>query len=249
MSHTYRSFVANVSSATIPQNIHEALRQAKWKQAVMEEMEALKKNGTWEVVDLPKEKRLVGCKWLFTIKYNSDGSINRYKARLVAKGFTQSQGIDYQETFAPVAKLNSINILLSLAANLDWKLHQLDIKNAFFNGDLEEEVFMSLLPGFDDDSDRKVCKLKKSLYGLKQSPRAWFKRFTKTVKQQWCLQGQADHTLFTKFSATGKIAILIVYVDDIIMPRETRKAICHALEVLQNKSISRPWRKYSNICL
>ena len=109
----------------------------------------------------------------FTIKCKRDGSIERYKARLVVKGFTQTYGINYQETFAPVAKINSIRVLLSLAVNFTWPLHQLDVKNVFLNGDLEEEVFMDLPPGFEKSlGTNKVCSLKKSLYGLKQSPRA-----------------------------------------------------------------------------
>ncbi|XP_039170323.1 uncharacterized protein LOC120294339 [Eucalyptus grandis] len=146
--------------------------------AVEDEMLALKKNGTWKLVDAPEGKKIVGCKWVFTVKCKLDGSVERYKTRLVAKGFTQTYGVDYQETFAPVAKINSVRILLSLAAAFDWPLHQLDVKNAFLNGDLEEEVFMSLPPGFAE-TEGKVCRLKKSLYGLKQSPRAWFERFGK----------------------------------------------------------------------
>ena len=115
---------------------------------------------------------------MFTIKSRANGSIERYKTRLVAKGFTQTYGIDYQETFTPIAKINSIRVLMSLAVNSNWPLHQLDVKNAFLNGDLVEEVFMSPLLGFEESfGDGKVCKLKNSLYGLKQSPRAWFERF------------------------------------------------------------------------
>ncbi|CAJ2662733.1 unnamed protein product [Trifolium pratense] len=189
----------------------------KKMEAVLEEMKALEKNKTWSIMTLPDGKKTVGCKWVFTVKYNSDGSIERYKARLVAKGFTQTYGIDYSETFAPVAKLNTVRILLSVAANLDWPLHQLDVKNAFLNGDLEEEVYKDIPPGFEDMFGSNVCKLNRSLYGLKQSPRAWFEKFTQSMKKQGYVQGQADHTLFTKFSQDGKVAVLIVYVDDIVL--------------------------------
>lgn len=202
----------------MPRNIQEALEESAWKLAVFEEMNALKKNDTWEMVELPEKKKVVGCKWVFTVKTKADGSIERYKARLVAKGFTQTYGIDYQETFAPVAKINSIRVLLSLAVNSNWLLHQLDVKNAFLNGDLEEEVFMSPPPGFEKSFEGgKVCKLKKSLYGLKQSPRAWFERFGKVIKHNGYTQSQADHTMFYKHSKEGKVAILIVYVDDIVL--------------------------------
>lgn len=148
------------------------------------------------MVELPRGKKTVGYKWVFTIKFKSDGSLERYKARLVAKGFAQTYRIDYLETFALVTKLNSIRVLLTIAANLDWPLQQLDVKNAFFNGKLEEEVYMDPPPGFEERYGTRVCKLKKSLYRLKQSPRAWFERFTQFVKKQRYTQGQADHTMF-----------------------------------------------------
>jgi len=113
----------------------------------------------------------VGCKWILSVEFKPDGEIKRYKAKLVAQGYTQTYGIDYEETFTPIAKINSIKVLLSLAVNLDWELYQMDIKNAFLNGNLEEEVFMRMLFGFEE-GDNKVCKLKKSLYGLKKIFRA-----------------------------------------------------------------------------
>ena len=135
-------------------------------------MRALEKNWTWEVTGLPKGTKTVGCKWVFTIKYNSNGTQERYKARLVAKGFTQTFGIDYLETFAPVEKLNIVKVLLLMAINLDWSLQKLDVKNVFLNGDLEEKVYMDSPLGFEGRFQSRVCKQKKSLYGQKQSPRA-----------------------------------------------------------------------------
>ena len=162
LSPSYHAFVSSLDRIQVPNSIQEALKDPEWRKAVGEEIRALEKNGTWVISELPPEKKLVGCKWIFTIKYKADGSIERLKARLVAKGFTQSYGIDYQETFAPVAKLNTIRILLSLAANQDWPLHQLDVKNAFLNGDLEEDVYMEIPPGLETSfTNNKVCKLKK----------------------------------------------------------------------------------------
>lgn len=218
LSPSYQAFISAVDNIQIPHTIQEALADSQWKEAVQNEINALVKNNTWTLTNLPPGKKTVGCKWVFSVKHKADGSIERFKARFVAKGFTQSYGIDYQETFAPVAKVNTIHVLLSLVANKDWALHQLDIKNAFLNGDLEEEVYMNIPPGFENSLNReKVCKLKKSLYGLKQSPRAWFGRFTKSIIQNGYTQCQADHTLFVRFSSDKRISILIVYVDDIIL--------------------------------
>ncbi|WJZ83766.1 hypothetical protein VitviT2T_003421 [Vitis vinifera] len=148
----------------------------------------------------------------------ADGSIERFKARLVAKGYTQTYGIDYTETFASVAKINTVRVLLSLAANLDWPLQQFDVKNVFLHGELSEEVYMDLPPGcmVPEKQCQKVCKLKKSLYGLKQSPRAWFGRFTKSMRAFGYRQSNSNHTLFLK-KQHGKITTLIVYVDDMVV--------------------------------
>ena len=147
--------------------------------------------------------------------------MERYKAKLVAQGFTQTYGIDYEETFAPVAKLNSIRVLISLAVNLDRPLFQFDIKNAFLNGDLDEDIYMKMSLSFGQGAGyNTVCKLKKSLYELKQSPRAWFKKFSITLNRLGYKQGQADHILFIKLIGNEKKAILIVYVNDIIVTRD-----------------------------
>ncbi|TYK10665.1 Beta-galactosidase [Cucumis melo var. makuwa] len=213
----FRAFTASLDSTIISKNIYTALECPEWKNVVMEEMKALEKNRTWEISALPKGHKTVGCKWVFSLKYKADGTLDRHKARLVAKEFTQTYGIDYSQNFSPAAKLNTVRVLLSVVMNKDWPLYQLDVKNAFLNGDLVEEVYMSLPPGFEAQFGQQVCKLQKSLYGLKHSPRAWFDRFTTFVKSQGYNQGHSDHTLFTKVSKTRKIAILIVYVDDIIL--------------------------------
>ncbi|PKI50802.1 hypothetical protein CRG98_028797 [Punica granatum] len=148
-----------------------------------DEMSALHANGTWELVPLPPGKTVVGCRWVYIVKMSPSGSIDRLKARLVAKGYSQILGLDYGDTFSPVANMASLRLLLSLAVVRHWSLHQLDIKNAFLHGDLEEEVDMEQPHGFVAQGEYfgKVCKLRKSLYGLKQSPRAWFGRFSSAV--------------------------------------------------------------------
>ena len=184
---------------------------------MLEEMAALDKNNTWIVTSLPAGKKVVSCKWVFTIKQTPEGKVERYKARLVARGFSQTYGVDYDETFAPVAKMSTIRALISAAANNKWNLFQLDVKNAFLHGDLHEEVYMEIPPGFNGPETKgKVCRLKKSLYGLKQSPRAWFGRFCKEVCSLGFQQSNADHTLFFKHHQ-GKVVILVVYVDDIVI--------------------------------
>lgn len=228
-SESNRSFANQLSVVSIPNNVQEALLDPRWTTAMNEEMKSLIKNNTWELVDIPAGKKIVGCRWVYTVKYNADGTIERFKARLVAKGYTQTYGVDYTDTFAPVAKVNTIRVLLSLAANMDWPLQQFDVKNAFLHGELTEEVYMELPPGCKTPEayDKSVCKLKKALYGLKQSPRAWFGRFTKSMKEFGYSQSNADHTLFIK-KHQGKITALIVYVDDMVVTGnddEERKAL------------------------
>ncbi|RVX18371.1 Retrovirus-related Pol polyprotein from transposon TNT 1-94 [Vitis vinifera] len=144
LSESNKSFVNQLSTVVIPNSVQEALADPRWKTTMNEEMKSLQKNETWELVECPPRKKPVGCRWIYTVKYKADGSIERFKARLVAKGYTQTYGIDYTETFAPIAKINTVRVLLSLAANLDWPLQQFDVKNAFLYGELSEEVYMDL---------------------------------------------------------------------------------------------------------
>ena len=137
---------------------------------------------TWTLVPRPIDANVVSCKWVYSLKYNPDGSIARYKARLVARGFSQAYGLDYHETFSPVARLSSIRVLFSIALDQSWPLHQLDVSNAFLYGDLDEQVFMEQPPGYVAQGESsEVCLLKKAIYGLKQSPRAWFHKFSQLL--------------------------------------------------------------------
>ena len=158
------------------------------------EIQSLEKNHTWDVITLPPGKFPIGCKWVYKVKLNPAGSIDRFIARLVAKGYTQKEGLDFLETFSPVAKTVSMRVLLAFAAAKQWPLHQLDINNAFLYGDLDEEVYMNLPPGFHSKEEcvlassssssatPKVCKLVKSLYGLRQASRQWYTKLSTTIK-------------------------------------------------------------------
>ncbi|RVW98087.1 ATP synthase subunit beta, chloroplastic [Vitis vinifera] len=178
-----KCFLASIDSISTPKTVTEALNHPGWKNSMLEEIHALEDNHTWKLVDLPQGKKVVGCKWVFVIKVNPDGSVVRLKARLIARGYAQTYGVDYSNTFSPIAKLNSVRLFISIAASQQWMIHQLDIKNAFLHGDLEKEVYMEQPPGFVAQGEYgKVCYLKKALYGLKQSPRAWFGKFSKEIQ-------------------------------------------------------------------
>lgn len=173
---SYRNFVLNITTSTPPKTFLEAIKSKEFTAAMKSEMFSLEDTGTWSVCELPPGKHHVGCKWVYTIKFNPDGMIERFKARLVAKGYTQIEGLDYIDTFSPVAKMGTVRLLLRLAASKNWSITQLDISNAFLNGDLDEEIYMTLPPGYSELTGKTFpknsdCKLQKSLYGLKQASR------------------------------------------------------------------------------
>ncbi|OMO88956.1 Integrase, catalytic core [Corchorus capsularis] len=211
----HKAFAVAIDQDTEPRNYKEAIKSQQWQQAMNEELEALEKTKTWKLVDLPHGKQPIGCKWVYKVKRKADGSIERYKARLVAKGYTQQEGVDYLDTFSPVAKIATIRTLLVVAALKGWYLHQCDVNTTFLHGDLSEEVYMKLPEGYLEGST-KVCKLVKSLYGLKQASRQWNLKLTESLIKYGFHQSQADHTLFIKFVDKNFIALL-VYVDDIIV--------------------------------
>ncbi|KAJ0872693.1 putative RNA-directed DNA polymerase [Helianthus annuus] len=211
-----KCFASVLSKAVEPKNFNEAVRDPNWVSAMNDEIQALHRNHTWDIVDRPKNRSIVGCKWIYKIKYKSNGEIERFKARLVAKGFSQKEGIDYEETFSPVVKLVTVRCIIALAVQNNWNLYQLDVNNAFLYGDLNEEVYMSLPEGYQSNDLSKVCKLNKSLYGLKQAPRMWNEKLVSVLLSIDFIQSKCDNSLFIK-SKNGIFVVLLVYVDDIVV--------------------------------
>ncbi|RVW41167.1 Retrovirus-related Pol polyprotein from transposon RE2 [Vitis vinifera] len=212
----YRKFLATIISSNDPKSFKEAMKDVGWQKSMHEEIRALEENGTWTLEPLPKGKRALGSQWVYRTKYFSNGDIERLKSRLVVLGNHQEAGIDYHETFSPVAKMTTVRAFLAIAASKNWELHQMDVHNAFLHGDLEEEVYMKLPPGFERSDPNLVCRLRKSLYGLKQAPRCWFSKLVTALKGYGFLQSYSDYSLFTY--TTGNVQInVLVYVDDLII--------------------------------
>jgi hypothetical protein len=181
-----------------------------------EELDQIEKNDTWELVPRPKNKNVIGTKWVFRNKLNGDGQVTRNKDILVCKGYAHIEGIDFEETFSPVARMEAICLLLAYACSKNVKVYQMDVKSSFLNGELEEEVYIEQLEGFQlSENIDYVCKLKKALYGLKQAPRPWYSRLDKYLQQEGFRKGSADNNLYIKVSE-GNILLIEVYVDDII---------------------------------
>jgi Reverse transcriptase (RNA-dependent DNA polymerase) len=204
---------------------------AEWELACIKEKYMFEHMGVFELVPRPADRKVVGSKWVFKIKRGPDGSILKHKARLVAQGFTQIEGIDFDETFAPVAKFASLRTVLALAAKFDLEVHQLDVKSAYLNGDLKEEIFMAPPPGFDTP-DGMVLRLKKAVYGTKQGGRAWYKHIRTTLKSMGYTHTNADHAVFTR-TKDGILSIIALYVDDITMACKDLKVINQDKEMLK----------------
>jgi hypothetical protein len=218
-----------------PSSVREAMKYAHWRQAISAELDALIGNGTWTLVPPTNGQNVVGCKWLFRIKRNPDGSISRYKARLVAKGFTQCQGIDFKETFAPVVRPQTIKVVLTLALSHSWQMHQLDVNNAFLQGSLTEQVFMAQPPGFKNAQfPNHVCKLNKAIYGLRQAPRAWHDSLKSFINSYGFLTSKSDPSLFIFTSGSIKIYFL-VYVDDLLLTGNDNQFMITFIEALSKR--------------
>ncbi|RVX01687.1 Retrovirus-related Pol polyprotein from transposon RE1 [Vitis vinifera] len=200
-----------------PAGFVEAAENKRWRVAMQEELNMIDKNNTWELVDRPSHKKPIGVKWVYRTKLNSDGSINKHKARLVVKGYAQMFGVDFSETFAPVARLDTIRMLLALAAQRKWKIYQLDVKSAFLNGYLEEEIFVEQPEGFAiKGKEEKVYLLKKALYGLRQAPRAWYSRIDTHLLTLGFHKSLSEFTLYIK-KIEEDILIVSLYVDDLLV--------------------------------
>ncbi|WKA12852.1 hypothetical protein VitviT2T_030203 [Vitis vinifera] len=203
-----------------PKNYEEAMQSLdrnKWQEAMESEIESMKINKVWTLVEASKDIKPIGCKWVYKKKIGADGKVETYKARLVAKGYRQKEGIDYDETFSPVAMLKSIRILLAIAAYYDYEIWQMDVKTAFLNGELKEDVYMTQPEGYTSMSDHnKVCKLRRSIYGLKQASRSWNIHFNKTIEKFDFVKCEEEPCVYKRFSGST-IIFLVLYVDDILL--------------------------------
>jgi FtsZ-binding cell division protein ZapB len=214
LTESEKSHVAFLSTIE-PKSFNEACEDKDWIAAMNEELDQIEKNNTWELVPRPSDKNVIGSKWVFKNKLNEQGQIVRNKARLVCKGYAQIEGQDFDETFAPVARMEVIRMFLAYACHKRFKVYQMDVKSAFLNGNLEEEVYMEQPEGFSlTDKPDYVCKLKKALYGLKQAPRAWYGRLDKYLHDKGFKKDSADSNLYTKSEGVDLLVVL-VYVDDI----------------------------------
>ncbi|KAJ9557645.1 hypothetical protein OSB04_012259 [Centaurea solstitialis] len=215
-----REVIFTIDFEDDPKTFSEAMssRDAHlWKEAINDEMDSILGNGTWELDNLPKGKIPIGSKWIFKKKYHPDGSISAYKARLVAKGYRQREGIDYFDTYAPVARISSIRTLIAISALKGLYIHQMDVKTAFLNGYLNEEIYLEQPEGFVvPGQENKVCRLIKSLYGLKQAPKQWHERFDTTVTNFGFRHNGADRCIYSKCTSDYTVVICL-YVDDMLI--------------------------------
>jgi hypothetical protein len=203
-----------------PACFEEAIQRKEWAYVMTEEYQSIMKNEVWEIVPRLKNKYVVSSRWLFKIKHVADGSIKKYKARFIAPGFSQKEGIDYEETFSPVARYTSIRTIIALAAKMKWKLHQMDVKTTFLNGVIEEEVYIEKPQGFEvEDMRSHVCRLKKALYGLKQAPRAWYGHIDSFLTRLGFTKSKEDSNLYFKIMNNEPV-ILLLYVDDLFLTGE-----------------------------
>jgi hypothetical protein len=220
--HRFGGYVVLMSSISDaePSSFEEVNKLQLWKDSMLDEYGSIIMNNVWDIVSRPKDTSMVSSKWIYKIKHAADGSVEKFKARFVARGFTQKEGIDYEETFAPVAWYTSIRTIIALAPVLGWKLHQMDAKQTFLNGKIEHEVFVEQPNGFVlHNKGTHVCKLRKALYGLKQAPRVWDDKIDGFLKSLGFQKIDADANMYFKVRGNQPV-ILILYVDDLFLTRD-----------------------------
>jgi hypothetical protein len=209
--------IGKVEDPTSYKEAIKSLNSSKWQIAMEDELKSMSSNDVWDLVEVPNDAKRVGSKWIYKTKYDPKGNIERFKARLVAKGFTQREGIDYKETFSPVSSKDSFRIVMALVAHFDLELHQMDVKTAFLNGDLDEDVYMTQPEGFVvEGKEHLACRLKKSIYGLKQASRQWYLKFDKIIRTFGFTENVKDNCIYVKFKGS-RFTILVLYVDDILL--------------------------------
>src|ERR1044072_3169604 len=203
-----------------PINFRQAMQDSnseKWIEAMKEEYKSMQDNKVWELVSLPEGVKPIGCKWIFKTKRDSNGNVERYKAHLVAKGYTKKEGIDFKETFSPVSSKDSFRTIMALVAHYDLELHQMDVKTAFLNGNIDETIYMVQPENFvSGDPKNTVCKLTKSIYGLKQASRQWYHKFHEVVLSFGFEVNNGEDCVYHKFSGS-KYIFLVLYVDAILL--------------------------------
>jgi hypothetical protein len=232
-----RGQVADIIGAKEPNLYAEAMKSPDaelWKVAIEEELGSLEANGTWEFCDLPEGRRSVDYKWVFKVKRDAAGMIVRYKARLVARGFTQVEGEDFEETFAPVMEMPAFRVLLALTAHYGWTTRQVDVKNAYLNGSLDDEIFMRIPEGLPRKG-RKVLRLLKGLYGLKQAGRVWNEELLKALKDLDFVQLQSDSCVFCLQTGSVNRVFAAVWVDNIHLFGQLDADVMHVVEQLERK--------------
>ena len=227
--------IAMKAVAMDPTSFEDAISrsdEAKWREAMDNEMSSLEQNETWKLVPLPEGRKIVTCRWVYKSKLNPDGSLAKYKARLVARGYTQTKGVDYYETFAPVVRYESVRCVLSIAAAMNMSIKQFDVQTAFLNGPLEETIFMDQPEGYSDGTDR-VCLLQRSLYGLKQAPRCWNAKFDEFLNGNGFTATEEDRCVYTR-KRDKDLDILCLYVDDGLVCSTSNQSLESFLEKLKS---------------
>lgn len=229
--------ISVVTDVEEPRSYNEAIscgKKDEWIGAMRDEMNSLNRNGTWELTDLPGDRKAIGCKWVFKVKTNADGGVQRYKARLVAQGYSQKFGTDYNDIFAPVVRQATFRTLLAVAAKDELLVEHLDAKTAFLNGSLTETIFMKQPPGFIEGDSSRVCLLRKSIYGLKQAARAWNEAIHNVLANEEFTQSKVDQCLYSK-QIDGDWCYILIYVDDVIVACKSVKQSTEIENILSSK--------------